>query len=153
MMRATWVLCALATTACDAGPALELDVGAWTLTVSADDGQGEPTLEWYVDGSGAVDLVFAPLYDPPIEECLGTIDAAAVASLTAIMNDLDMLSRGGSSVDGDDVSGVHYVVRATGGPAAGRGNGFRDEAGDADELFDAIETSARAQVACVRNDP
>jgi hypothetical protein len=148
--RSPWTAvagCALAIGGCDSGPTL--DTGAWTLTAASHGGQGETLATWYVDGGGAIDLVWYYFDEVPDEVCTGTIDAVAVQTLTDVMNGLDALSRGDSKANGDDFPGATYWVLSTGGDSAGLENRFRDEVDAVAALADAIESVARAQVPCM----
>jgi hypothetical protein len=133
-----------------AGGGTALEAGLWSLEVHSYHGlSGRQIRDWSVEGSGEVRLTFSNLNGELVERCDGTFDAAAIASLTETMNELDVLGRDDSVSNGADFDRNVYLIRATGGDAAGDENEFIDEVGAALELGTQIEALARAQADCV----
>lgn len=146
-MRWHYLVVLFGCAACDAAP--ELEPGLWTLSSNYRAGQGEQVATCYVDGSGAMDVVwYDPVTEGLFETCLGMIDATGVATLTDLMNELDILTRESTLSDGEDIPHGTYRVRATGGDAAGQENSFRDEIQALYYLDLALQTLARSQLTC-----
>lgn len=150
IFRRLWpVALALGVVGCVDGP--DLDPGLWTFRLLGYHGStGELVRDWDVEGSGHALLRFnASLNGEPIERCEGILDAAAIASITETMNDLDLLSRGDTDTDDRDTPTTKYLIRATGGTATGVENEVVDRTGALVEIGQAIEEFTRAQGECV----